>query len=65
MDEIKLPPPGSFAWLMYDTGELRMIRVDHLYWCDEPDEEGWNVLYGEEEYYLESIRIIENPIIAN
>lgn len=65
MEEVRMIVPGQFAWVEYDHGELRMIRVDHVYWCDEPDEEGWNVIYGDEEFYLESIRHIKNPIIAN
>lgn len=65
MEEINMIEPGCFCWVEYEHGELRMIRADHIYWSNEPEEQGWNVIYGEEEFYLESIRAIKNPIIAN
>lgn len=60
---------GKFAWVEAE-GEgdfipIKLICVQGFYWDDTQDFEGWNIICGNEEYYMETLCELEYPIIAN
>ena len=70
MNRVGLPNIGDFVWCESDNKEtdfvwIKMIRIDQLYWDDTPDLQGWNVISGNEEYYLETCLGLEVPIMMN
>lgn len=65
MEKAEMITPGEFLWIVNEYGCLRMIIAEHIYWDNEPELEGWNILCGEEEYYLECCYKLEHPFVAN
>jgi len=55
MKPIDIVNPGDVMWTIEEDGLLRMIQVDHIYYDQNEDEDlkGWNIIYKDEEYYLE------------
>jgi len=70
MNRVGLPRIGDFVWCESEYKEsdfvwIKLIRVDQLYWDDTPDLQGWNVICGNEEYYLETCLGLELPFNWN
>lgn len=66
---LRFPSIGQMVWVQGETDEdfvpIKLITIDHLYWDDTEDLQGWNVICGDEEYYLETCIELEYPISAN
>lgn len=65
MKPLEFIEKGSMVWVMDDNLSLKLISVDDLIWCDEPENEGWNIVCDNQEYWLELCFSLEHKICAN
>lgn len=65
MKRVELLQKGTLLWVQDSYGCLKMITVDDLYWDDTEDEEGWNVVYNGNSYWIECCFELECFISQN
>lgn len=65
MKPIQLIKPGHICWVMDDYGFLKMVSVDEIYWDNTEEQEGWNIVSDDTDYWIECCFELEHPFLEN
>lgn len=65
MERVKMIRPNQMVWVMDDNGYLKMIIAEKIYWNEEDDMAGWDIMSGDEVYWIECCFELSHPILEN